>query len=214
MELRLHGWSARTIAGYLGIHRSTVYRTLERWKEEGMEGLGDKPFGRPAGVRKVTFAAIEAVRRLAQNPNIGAYRVHAALELEGFNLSRATCGRILAQIREIYGYEKPKSGGGGKRAMPFSSLKWHEFWSADVRYLDDLHEDLLGEGNVYVITVMENYSRAILWSAVTRRLNLEAFLPVLYRAIERYGAPEALVTDSPDGSSSPTGHRGSTKLWA
>lgn len=80
--------------------------------------------------------------------------------------------------------------------MPFSSLKWHEFWSADVRYLDNLHEDLLGEGNVYVITVMENYSRAFLWSAVTRRQNLEAFLPVLYRGIERYGAPEAFVTDS------------------
>jgi transposase len=37
VELRLHGWSARTIAGYLSIHRSTVYRTLERWKEEGMD---------------------------------------------------------------------------------------------------------------------------------------------------------------------------------
>jgi hypothetical protein len=66
-----------------------------------MEGLGDKPFGRPAGVRKVDFAAIEAVRRLAQNPELGAYRVHAAVELEGFNLSRSTCGRILAQIREV-----------------------------------------------------------------------------------------------------------------
>jgi putative transposase len=196
VELRLHGWSAKTIAGYLGIHRSTVYRTLERWKEEGMEGLQDKPFGRPAGVRKVDFAAIEAVRKLAKNPGLGAYRVHAALELEGFDLSRATCGRILAQIREVYGYEKPESGGGEKRAMPFASSKWHEFWSADVRYLDDLNESVLAESMVYVITIMENYSRAILWSAVTRRQNLDAFLPVLYRAIERYGAPEALVTDS------------------
>jgi putative transposase len=196
VELRLHGWSAKTIAGYLGIHRSTVYRTLERWKEEGMEGLQDKPFGRPAGVRKVDFAAIEAVRKLAKNPGLGAYRVHAALELEGFDLSRATCGRILAQIREVYGYEKPESGGGEKRAMPFASSKWHEFWSADVRYLDDLNESVLADSMVYVITIMENYSRAILWSAVTRRQNLDAFLPVLYRAIERYGAPEALVTDS------------------
>ena len=62
VELRLSGWSAKTIAGYLGIHRSTVYRTLERWKEEGVEGLEYKPFGRPAGIRKVTFASIEAVK--------------------------------------------------------------------------------------------------------------------------------------------------------
>jgi len=80
VELRLYGWSVKAIAGYLNVHRSTVYRTLERWKDEGVEGLEDKPFGRPAGVRKVNFAAIEAVRKLAQNPELGAFRVQAALE--------------------------------------------------------------------------------------------------------------------------------------
>ena len=169
VELRLYGWSARAIAGYLSVHRATVYRTLERWKEEGIEGLADKPFGRPAGVRRVDFAAIEAVRKLAQNPNIGAFRVQAALEREGFELSRATCGRILAQVREVYGYEKPKSGGKEKKEMPFASSRWHEFWSADVRYLDELDVSLSKDGNVYVISIIENYSRAILWNALTRR---------------------------------------------
>jgi hypothetical protein len=165
-------------------------------KEEGIEGLADKPFGRPAGVRKVDIRAIEAVRKLAQNPNIGAFRVQAALEREGFDLSRATCGRILAQVRQVYGYEKPKTGGAEKREMPFASSTWHEFWSADVRYLDDLNEKVSVGSNVYVISIMENYSRVILWSALTRRQDICAFLSVLYRAVERYGAPEALVTDS------------------
>src|SRR5215216_3299278 len=43
---------------------------------------------------------------------------------------------------------------------------------------------------------MDNFSRAILSSAVTRRQDLSAFLSVLYRAAERYEAPETLVTDS------------------
>jgi hypothetical protein len=43
---------------------------------------------------------------------------------------------------------------------------------------------------------MDNYSRAILSSAVTRRQDLSAFLYVLYRAVERHGAPGMLVTDS------------------
>ncbi len=80
--------------------------------------------------------------------------------------------------------------------MPFASSTWHEYWSADVRYLDDLDESLLDGGHVYVISIMENYSRAILWSAVTRRQDLPAFLSAFYRAVERYGAPEAFVTDS------------------
>jgi putative transposase len=51
-------------------------------------------------------------------------------------------------------------------------------------------------GKAYAVTVMDNYSRAILASAVTRRQDLSAFLSVLYRAVERHGAPRTLVTDS------------------
>jgi putative transposase len=195
VELRLSGWSAKAIASYLGVHKATVYRTLKSWKEDDIEGLGDKPRGRPPGVRKVDLAAIEAVRRLARNPNLGTFRVHAALEQMGIRLSRATCGRILAQVRELYGYEKLRAGGGARRAMPFAASRWHEYWSADVRHLDMLDEGRF-DGKAYVVTVMDNYSRAILSSAVTRRQDLRAFLSVLYRAVQRYGEPEALVTDS------------------
>ena len=198
VELRVNGWSAKSIAGYLGAHRTTVYQALRRFREEGAAGLADKSRGRPPGVRKVTLAAIEEVRKLARNPEIGAFRAHSALEQKGFDLSRATCGRILAQVREIYGYEKPgeASGGGEKKPMPFASNHHHEFWTADVRYLDMLGEELLAEGMIYSVAIMENHSRAILSSAVTRRQNLNAFLAVLYRAVQEYGPPEAFITDS------------------
>jgi putative transposase len=195
VELRLSGWSVKAIAGYFGVHHATVYRALERWKERGFEGLADGSPGRPPGVRKTDFAAIEAIRKLAQNPGLGAFRVHAALEQIGFDLSRATCGRILARIREVYGYEKRESWHGPKRAMPFAASERHEVWSADVRHLDMVDEGLVG-GKAYAVAVMDNYSRAILASAVTRRQDLSAFLPVFYRAAKRYGAPKTLVTDS------------------
>ncbi len=88
VALRLDGWSAKAIAGYLGVHHATVYRALERWKDGGLEGLGNGQPGRPAGVRKADFAAVEAIRKLAQNPGLGAFRVHAALVQMGFDLSR------------------------------------------------------------------------------------------------------------------------------
>ncbi len=147
-------------------------------------------------MRKVTLAAIEEVRKLAQNPELGAFRVHAALKQKGFNLSRTTCGRILAQVREIYGYDKPKSGGGTKKLMPFAASRHHEYWTADVRYLNMLDESLLADGMVYAIAIIENYSRAVLASSATRRQDLNAFLAVLYRAVHEYGPPEAFVTDS------------------
>jgi putative transposase len=195
VALRLDGWSIKAIAGYLGVHHSTVYRALERWKERGFEGLADGSPGRPPGVRKADFAAVEAIRKLAKNPGLGAFRVHAALVQMGFDLSRATCGRILARIREVYGYEKPKGGDGSKRAMPFAASERHEVWSADVRHLDMVDGELVGS-KAYAVTVMDNYSRAILSSAVTRRQDLSAFLSVFYRAVDHYGAPKTLVTDS------------------
>jgi hypothetical protein len=42
---------------------------------------------------------------------------------------------------------------------------------------------------------MDNYSRAILASALTRSQDLSSYLAVLYAAVERYGSPEALLTD-------------------
>lgn len=195
VALRLDGWSAKAIAGYLGVHHSTVYRALERWKQGGFEELADGTPGRPPGVRKADFAAVEAIRRLAQNPGLGAFRVHAAMVQMGFDLSRATCGRILARVREVYGYEKPEGGAGTRRVMPFAASERHEVWSADVRHLDMVDQDLVG-GKAYSVTVMDNYSRAILTSAVTRRQDLSAFLSVFYRAVERHGAPRTLVTDS------------------
>jgi len=194
VSLHAEGWTVKAIAGYLKINRDTVYHTLRRWLEEGADGLEDRPRGRPKGVRKVDLGAIDAVRRLQQNPELGAFRVHAALKQLGIGLSPATCGRILALNRRLYGLEKPNAGGGRKREMPFASSRRHGYWTADVRYLDAVDEHLLG-GRAYAISVLENHSRAILASAVSPTQDLPAFLSVLYRAVERYGSPEALVTD-------------------
>jgi hypothetical protein len=61
---------------------------------------------------------------------------------------------------------------------------------------------------------MDNHSRCILASAITRMQDLASYLSVLYTAVERYGSPEALVSDGAGGSSG-RGRRGpSTRLWA
>ena len=194
--VRLHaeGWTVKAIAGYLKVNRDTVYRALKRWVEEGEAGLEDRPSGRPKEVRKVTLASMDAVRRLQRNPGLGEFRVYAALRQIGIRLSPRTVGRILALNRELYGLEKPKGSPRQAKAMPFATNRRHSYWTADVRYLDAVDEHLLGR-RAYAITVLENYSRAVLASAVSPTQDLQAFLSVLYAAVERYGSPEALVTD-------------------
>jgi transposase len=198
--VRLHaeGWSVTSIASYLKTTRQTVYQVLKRWIEEGEEGLKDRPRGRPKGVCKVDLRAMNEVRKLQENPELGEFRIHAALKQMGINLSPRTCGRILALNRKLYALDKPPPGSKHKpkKMMPFAAQRRHQYWTADVRYLDVVDEQRLSlGGKVYTISILENYSRAILASAVCQRQDLAAFLSVLYQAVERYGSPEALVTD-------------------
>src|SRR3954451_9505588 len=76
--------------------------------------------------------------------------------------------------------------------MPFKAHWRHEYWTVDVRYIE-VHQ--LGRGDVYTITIIDNYSRFIVGSVISRSQNLRAYLHVLLSAATEYGAPKALVSD-------------------
>lgn len=124
--VRLHaeGWNVTSIAGYLKTARSTVYRALRRWIEEGAEGLEDRP-NTGGGIRKADLKAYATVRRIQENPELGAFRVRAALAREGIHLSARTVGRILAVNRRLYGLEKPKGPAKEDKEMPFRAARRH-----------------------------------------------------------------------------------------
>ena len=166
VELHVEGWTAKAIAGYLQTSQPTVYGTLRRWASEGEAGLEDRLRGRPPGVRKVDLRTYETVRQLQKNPGLGAYRMKAALEQMGIYISRATAGRIMAINRKVYGLKKPDATEAAPKNMPFRASRRHQFWSTDIRYVDHSLPDV---GNVYSITIMDNYSRAILWGDISTR---------------------------------------------
>ena len=78
VALHLDGWSVKSIASYMRVSRTTVYRVIGRWIEEGEAGLADKQSGRPGGVRKMDLATMDFIRRSQENPELGAFRIHAA----------------------------------------------------------------------------------------------------------------------------------------
>jgi transposase InsO family protein len=182
-----------SIADYLGTSRQTVHTTLRRWAEEQFAGLEDKPHTRKRRALKTDLKAMNAVKRLQENPELGAYRIHTALLQQGINLSPRTCGRILALNRKLYHLQMPVKRGRPKKDMPFRAERRHQYWTTDIRYLD-MHQ--LGGGMIYCISILENFSRAILASAISRRQDTEAYLAVLYAAIRKQGVPEVLVSDN------------------
>ena len=194
--LRLHfeGWNKKSIAEYLDVSRQTVHTVLKRFAEEHFAGLPDKSSAPKSPQRKVTLRVVHEVKKLAENPELGAYRVSAALEQMGIKLSPATCGRVLSMNREVYHLQMPRQSGRPVAQMPFRAERRHQFWSVDIRYLD-MHR-LEGVEMVYCISILENFSRAVLASAISLRQDTAAFFAVLYKAVRAYGVPEVLVSDN------------------
>jgi len=191
VQLHVEGWTATSIAAYLETSRQTVYAILQRWKAEEFAGMPDKPRAPHRRGTKVTLRAIATVKELQENPLLGEFRVHAALKRLGIHLSPRTCGRILALNRTFYGLAKPAPVPREPKPMPFKAARRHHYWSADIRYVD--HG--LGEFKVYSVTILDNYSRAVVASGLSRTQDLGTFLMVLFAAIQQHGAPEGLVTD-------------------
>src|SRR6266849_8428139 len=171
----------------------SVYDSETALVQEGVKGLEDKSHARKVP-RKVTLEVANEIRKKQENPLIGEWRMHAALLQMGIKASPRTCGRIMAKHRALYGWEKPKSSDKSKKEMPFKASRRHEFWSIDVRYIE--HHQLPGvKGPVYVISILENFSRMLLASIMSEKQDTAAYLRVFAIALRNYGAPEAIVTD-------------------
>src|SRR5947199_708191 len=143
IKLHVEGWTPTSIAGYLGTSRQTVYTTLKRWIEEQFAGLANKSSRPRQPATKTTLRAMQEMKKMQINPELGEYRVSAALEQLGIKLSPRTCGRILALNRDLYHLQMPRSSRHLKKELPFKAEYRHEYWFVDIRYLD-MHQ--LGEG--------------------------------------------------------------------
>ncbi len=192
VDLHAEGWSHTAISAYLQTPRHRVYEVLQRWAQFGHRGLEDTPqqHARKAGIREIN----EVGKLVVESPELGAYRVRAALEQIGIHLSQATCGRLLALNRKLYGLSVPKGGAPRERKeMPFKAHFKQEIWSVDIRYIEE--HNLGFPEPVYLISVLENYSRACLASKISATQTQWDYLAVLFDALSTFGAPSLIVSD-------------------
>lgn len=192
IQLHAQVWRITSIAEYLAVSRPTVCAILKRFVEEGVRGLEDKSHANTNRQPTVDLKTRNTIRKLQTNPLLGEYRMHGALLQMGIRVSPRTCGRIMAEHRQLYGLTKAQAE---PKPHPFKATFRHEIWSLDIRYIEK-HQIPDIKGPFYVISVMDNFSRAILASDIYQSQDLTSVLLVLYAAIERHGCPLRLVTDN------------------
>jgi len=151
------------------LSRQYVATILQRWKQEGHTGLDDKSRAPHEPARKVTFEAISEVRKIAvATPDLGSYRVRARLEQLGMDFSQSACKRLLSLNRQLLrqGSEKTEEKPRQRKEMPYKARFRHQWRSVDIRYIEH-HGIREINGYSYQITILENYSRAVLASKLS-----------------------------------------------
>lgn len=202
----LFGKSAEERALETGEPIRTIYRNLQRFTTKGMTGLLEPD--QPPKSRALPQAVRELIIELkAEHPGLRFNEIARICAVRlNYHPSPHTVKRIvkespplLLKSRRFPRFHEMEDDPAKRRAI-IVRLFFEGWTQASIAaYLETSRKTVRltlarwkEEG---VITSIDNYSRAILSSAVTRAQDLTAYLCVLCAAIGNHGAPQGIVSD-------------------
>ncbi len=195
----LEGARVTEVAAELGVSRQSVHAWLVRYREAGLAGLADRS-QRPRSSPNQASAQVEArvceLRRA--HPKWGAQRiVHELMRAPVMPEplpSRATVHRIL--VRHGLVVVRPR------RRKRSDYVRWQRpaamaLWQLDIVYGPMLVDAVTGElREARIVTGVDDHSRYCVLARVVERATGRAVCLAFSEALERYGAPEEVLTDN------------------
>jgi len=131
-----------------------------------------------------------------QYPFYGSRQMSRHLQREGLPVGRAKVRRLmrLMGLEAVYCRPRTSQPEPGHRVYPYllrnlAVERPQQVWCADITYLPLQH------GFVYLVAVMDWYSRAVLSWELSNTLDTEFCLLAVEEALEQYAAPEIFNTD-------------------
>jgi putative transposase len=169
--------SVRRQCELLGVNRSSVYY-------------------RPAGESEENLRLMRLIdEQYTRTPFYGSRRMKIALEEQGYPVNRKRVARLmkLMGIEAVYPKPKLSQPGEGHQIYPYllegvAVERVNQVWSTDITYIR------MAGGFVYLVAVMDWYSRYVLSWALSLTLELEFCLEALKAAL-RHGRPEIFNSD-------------------
>ena len=207
----LDGASVSEVAAEIGVSRQSVHAWLRRYRAAGLAGLVDRSH-RTVSCPHRASAELEAVvcelRRA--HPKWGALRIlhelmRAPAPPESLP-SRSTINRILIRHGLVIGR--------ARRRKRSDYVRWQrpaamQLWQLDIVYgprLIDTRTGEVREGRI--VTGVDDHSRFCVMARVVERATGRAICLAFAEALERYGAPEEVLTDNGKQFTDRFGHGG------
>jgi transposase InsO family protein len=182
------------LAAAHGVHRSWLYKLLARYRREGLSGLearSRRPHRSPTRITDRHEEAIVALRKELTDAGFdaGAVTIHYHLSQRQAKVpSVSTIWRVLRARGFVtpQPHKRPKSSW-----RRFEAELPNECWQADVTHV------ALADGTfVEVLNVIDDHSRLCVESRVFVRTRSPDVVRALHRAGQRWGYPEAFLTDN------------------
>jgi transposase InsO family protein len=187
------------VAAEVGVSRQSVHTWLARYREAGLAGLADRsqrPRSSPTQAPAEVEARVCELRR--KHPRWGAQRIvhelmRGPLAPEPMP-SRATVHRILVRHGLVVGQVRRR-----KRS---DYVRWErpaamQLWQMDIVYGPRLVDTRTGEvREARIVTGVDDHSRYCVLCSVVERATGRATCLAFSQALERFGAPEEVLTDN------------------
>lgn len=129
-------------------------------------------------------------------PFYGSRRMAAVLRREGWEVNRKRAKRLMRVMGIEAIYQKPNTSKGNPdhKAYPYllrglTIERSNQVWCADITYIP------MAKGFVYLVAVMDWFSRRVLSWRVSITLETDFCVEALREATELYGQPEIFNTD-------------------
>jgi putative transposase len=175
---RDHELALATQAKLLGIARSTVYHE-------------------PAPVSPADLAAMRRIDELhLAHPFAGSRMLRSMLVNEGMAIGRAHVRTLMRRMGIEALYRRPKTSrpAPGHRVYPYllrdmTIERPNQVWAADITYIP------MARGFVYLVVVLDWFSRRALAWRVSITLETEPCIEAVEEALARHGKPEIFNTD-------------------
>ena len=132
-----------------------------------------------------------------QWPFYGSRRMRDELQERGHTVNRKRVQRLMRQmgLRALYPRRRTSQPGKGHKIYPYllrdlSIERANQAWASDISYIP------MAKGFMYLVAIMDWYSRRVLSWRVSNTLDAHFCIEALEEALQRFEAPEIFNTDS------------------
>ena len=174
-------------ASVAGIHFTTVYDWKNQFEVMGEQGFLEYQAPSPGrGVKKISLEKEQAViDTWKDNPEYGPGQVRNQLRRQKITLSTKSVRSIMV----ANGYKLRKKKVANQNNQRFEASRPLELAQMDIL------EFFINKLKVYVILLLDDYSRFILGWSVLEKSSIDAVIRTVDCAVNRYGKMEEILTD-------------------